>query len=389
MAILQANGNATWVAYVLNSLGHVDYQRGNIERAAARYEEALRRLWPERKYLRDRLRADQPGEGRPRARRLRARRRPVCREHRPPLRARGHAEHHHRPPRSGQRRGGNRAARAGGATVGRDGSAARGDRSAVCRGTPTACGKSVAPTLAALGEEAFAAAWAAGRALSLADAIAEAQAIPEALADDAFSGDVPTPAQRHGLTAREVEVLRLIAAGRSNPAIAEALFISRATARPTSSTSSTSSTSPPAPRRRRTRRRTDSSTDRGPYVTYVRARSQRSTTKSVSRSMSAPPPERHAVSVIPDPSPAGPGEPREETAMIDLKDLDPRLEEHQMRAARINREAWKWQASEPTGTPRIRRISTFVASIRRHAGTAVVHAGYRLLPPNPHAEARS
>jgi DNA-binding NarL/FixJ family response regulator len=42
----------------------------------------------------------------------------------------------------------------------------------------------------------------------------------------AAAASVPTPAQQLGLTPREVEVLALVAAGRSNRQIAQALFIS-------------------------------------------------------------------------------------------------------------------------------------------------------------------
>jgi DNA-binding NarL/FixJ family response regulator len=56
-------------------------------------------------------------------------------------------------------------------------------------------------------------------ALDTLDAIEQALA-PESSAPSAF-----------GLTPREAEVLRLLAAGHSNPEIAEALFISRATVR--------------------------------------------------------------------------------------------------------------------------------------------------------------
>ena len=51
-----------------------------------------------------------------------------------------------------------------------------------------------------------------------------------ALQGRADAKPVPAPAYPDGLSAREVEVLRLIAAGKSNREIAEELFISHNTA---------------------------------------------------------------------------------------------------------------------------------------------------------------
>jgi predicted ATPase/DNA-binding CsgD family transcriptional regulator len=84
----------------------------------------------------------------------------------------------------------------------------------------------------ALGEEAFAAAWAEGRALTLEQALAEA-ASPAELAPPAAPPADAEPASQpqgrgdeYGLTPRETEVLRLVAAGLTDAQIADQLVIS-------------------------------------------------------------------------------------------------------------------------------------------------------------------
>ena len=88
----------------------------------------------------------------------------------------------------------------------------------------------VAAARAQLGEEAFAAAWAEGRALTPAQALAarEPLVIPGELSKVPPSTTPATPAPSYpaGLTAREVEVLRLVAQGLTNAQIAEQLVIS-------------------------------------------------------------------------------------------------------------------------------------------------------------------
>ncbi len=93
--------------------------------------------------------------------------------------------------------------------------------------------RDVAATRATLGEEAFAAAWTAGEALPLKEAVAEADAFLAATVIDLTATGVPLdpdPVARSGLSPRELEVVRLIATGCSNQDIADALFIGHGTA---------------------------------------------------------------------------------------------------------------------------------------------------------------
>jgi predicted ATPase/DNA-binding CsgD family transcriptional regulator len=93
----------------------------------------------------------------------------------------------------------------------------------------------VAAVREALGEAAFATAWASGRALSAADAVAAALAIGGALTVDAALAraaseqDTQISAPPCGLTPRQQEILRHMVAGRSDRQIAETLYISHRT----------------------------------------------------------------------------------------------------------------------------------------------------------------
>ncbi len=87
--------------------------------------------------------------------------------------------------------------------------------------------QALAAVRAALGEEAFATAWSAGKDLPLDRAVAEAQSVTADAGRPAQTDPGPRgPAAAGDLTPRELEVLKLVAAGLTNAQAAEKLFIS-------------------------------------------------------------------------------------------------------------------------------------------------------------------
>jgi len=88
--------------------------------------------------------------------------------------------------------------------------------------------QTVARARTALGAEVFEQEVAAGRALPLAEVVAEASAVSST---PLSAIDTPKSIEFGGLSPRELDVLRLLATGKSNPEIADALYIGRGTVR--------------------------------------------------------------------------------------------------------------------------------------------------------------
>jgi non-specific serine/threonine protein kinase len=227
LELCRAWGWTTWAGHALNGLGVIDYERGNVERAASRFEEALDSfrsigntygigfvLTNLAKVARER--GDFAAAAALYAESLELRweqgdKLSIAGTFRGLASVAASARQYER------------AARLWGA--------AEALRAAIGAPPPRHRGRSqqaVAITRAALGESAFEAAWAAGHALPVSEAVAEAlAAVPNAGEPTTL---LPATAKnRFGLTPKELEVLRLLPRGLTNKEIGEALFIAERT----------------------------------------------------------------------------------------------------------------------------------------------------------------
>jgi predicted ATPase/DNA-binding CsgD family transcriptional regulator len=225
----RAHDLPTWAGFSLNFLGHVEYERGDIERATVRFEEA-----------RDIFRTigNTYGIGFVLASLAKTARRQGDYPHAAKLYAESLVLRYEQGDKQSiasslRGLGSTAAATRQYRRAARLWGAADALREAIGAPPPRHAERAreaLAATRRGLGDVEFAAAWAAGRALSLSEAVAEALHDSPDTAGQRTSVAPASRLERYGLTVREGEVLRLIADGRSNPAIAEALYISPRTA---------------------------------------------------------------------------------------------------------------------------------------------------------------
>ncbi len=189
LATFRALGDRIGVASALRELGRAALQLGDERQAAARHEEALE-FWQQ---LGDQRGIAETLEGLAGVATLQAR---------PEV-----------------------AARLAGAAAGWRGAAG----APLSPTDQRALDRDIAAARSRLGREAFGAEWAAGERLALPQAVAEAFAVMIRAAEATRPRELKRSGAGEVFTARELEVLRLVAEGRSNRDIANDLFISQRT----------------------------------------------------------------------------------------------------------------------------------------------------------------
>jgi non-specific serine/threonine protein kinase len=225
----QAHGIATWAGFALHHLGHVDYERGDIDRAAIRFEDAHHIF---------RATGNTYGIGVVLTDLAKAARRRGDLARAAALYAESLVLRYEQGDKYSIAGGLRGLALVAAATrqftrAARLWGAAEALSEAIGAAPPRhreRAEDAIVATRNGLGEEVFAASWAAGRSLSLAEAVAEAlQESPDSVGRNG-PRTRPALADRYGLTSREQDVLRLLLRGLSNREIGEALFVGQRTA---------------------------------------------------------------------------------------------------------------------------------------------------------------